>query len=181
MESTTQIFLRVQVSEAESDFVGGEAMALGYADRVQIDSFNFGMKGKLQTPPKPGEKVSNNLDFDQLEATKVFDRASMRLAALLKNRTQLEEVRVTVDQQLEEVGVGKAQNAIIVFHLYQARLVSISLDVSEDDRAATVSETLSFSFRNFSVEYYYKSLKNNKKSDYRDAWLGFQTEYDVQD
>jgi type VI secretion system Hcp family effector len=181
MESTTQIFLRVQVSEDESDFIKGEALVEGYADRVQINSFDFNMKAKEQAPSKPTPDVSNNLDFDPVHVTKFFDRASMRLAALLKSRTQLCEVRITVDQQLEEIGVGKAQNAILVFHLYQARIVDIKLGVSEDKVSAIVKETVSFSFRNFSVEYYFKGTKNNKKSDYRDSWVGFETEYAVQD
>lgn len=180
MESTTQIFLRVQVSESESDFVEGGAYVAGYADRVQIDTFDFGMKAKLQSPAKPGQKVSNNLDFDPVRVTKFFDKSSMRLAALLKARKPLYEVRITVDQQLEDVDVGKAQNAIIVFHLSQARIVDIRLDVTEDKASATVKETVTFSFRNFSVEYY-MGVKSNKKSDYRDAWLGFETEYVVQD
>lgn len=184
MESTTQIFLRVQDSNNEDAFVEGDGRVTGYSGRVQIDSFDFGMKAKLQAPASPGKKeVANNLDFDPVRVTKYFDKASMRLAALLKKRTQLEEVRITVDQQLEEVGaetVAKAQNAIIVFHLYEARIVDIKLDVSEDKVSATIKETVSFSFRNFSVEYYHKGAKNNKKSDYRDTYVDFQTDYDTQ-
>jgi type VI protein secretion system component Hcp len=183
MESTTQIFLRVQSSESEDDFVRGEGMVGGYADRVQIDSFDFGMKAKLQTIPRPDQKVSNNLDFDQVRVTKYFDRASMSLAGLLQNRKKLHEVRITVDQQLEEYGgevSGKAQNAIIVFHLAEARIVDIKLDVSEDKVSATIKETVSFAFRNFSVEYYHKGMKNNKKSDYRDTYVNFQSDWKTQ-
>jgi type VI protein secretion system component Hcp len=183
MESTTQIFLRVQRSEDESDVVKGEGRVGGYAGRVQIDSFDFGMKSKLQAPAKPDQKVTNNLDFDPVKVSKVFDKASMGLAALLRDRKQLYEVRITVDQQLEdyEEKVGKAQNAIIVFHLMQARIVDIKLDVSEDKAGATIKETVSFSFKNFAVEYYYKGTKNNKKSDYRDKAHWFETEYETQD
>lgn len=181
MESTSQIFLRIQVSEAESSAVEGEALVEGYADRVQIEDFNFGMKAKLQAPSKSPQKGSSNIDFDPLEVTKYFDRSSMRLASLLKRREQLYEVRITVDQQLEEIGVGKAQNAIIVFHLMEARISNINLSVSGEGVASTVTETVSFTFKNFSVEYYYKGTKNNKKSDYRDSWLGFETEFQVQD
>jgi len=183
MESTTQIFLKVQFSDDEDDFVRGEGRVGGYAGRVQIDSFDFGMKAKLQAPAKPGQKVTNNLDFDPVRVTKVFDRASMSLAALLQAREELHEVRITVDQQLEdyEDKVGKAQNAIIVFHLKKARIVDINLSVSEDNKGATMKETVSFSFRNFAVEYYYKGTKNNKKSDYRDKAHWFETEYETQE
>ena len=189
MESTTQIFLRVQVSEDEDDVVEGESLAVGYADRVQIDSFSFGMDVKLQGP-RPGK--GSNVDLNQVQVTKFFDRSSTRLAGLLKNgassggkslqdRKPLYEVRITVDQQLEESGIGKAQNAILVFHLLQARIVDIKLDVSGDAKATTIKETVSFAFRNFSVEYYYKGVKNNKKSDFRDQYLEFATEFEVQD
>jgi len=189
MESTTQIFLRIQVTEDEESVVEGESLAVGYADRVQIDSFSFGMDVKLQGP-RPGEGA--NLDLNQVQVTKFFDRSSTRLAALLKggepkggkslqDRKPLYEVRITVDQQLEESGIGKAQNAILVFHLLQARIVDIKLDVSGDAKSTTIKETVSFSFRNFSVEYYYKGMKNNKKSDFRDQYLEFATEFEEQD
>jgi type VI protein secretion system component Hcp len=186
MESTTQIFLRIQVTEDEHSVVEGESLAVGYADRVQIDSFSFGMDVKLQGP-RPGKGA--NLDLNQVQVTKFFDRSSTRLAALLKgdkrpqDRKPLYEVRITVDQQLEEAGIGKAQNAILVFHLLQARIVDIKLDVSGDAKATTIKETVSFSFRNFAVEYYYKDtdVKNNKKSDYRDKYLDFATEFEEHD
>jgi type VI secretion system Hcp family effector len=184
MESTTQIFLKVQFSDDEDDFVESEGQVGGYKGRIQIDSFDFGMKSKLQAPPKPDQKdVAANLDFDPVRVSKFFDRASMSLAALLQDREEIYEVRITVDQQLEdyEDKVGKAQNAIIVFHLKQARIVDIKLDVSEDNKGATIKETVSFSFRNFAVEYYYKGTKNNKKSDYRDQAHWFETEYVPQD
>ena len=184
MESTTQIFLRVQVSEDEDDIVEGESLAVGYADRVQIDSFSFGMKVKPDKP-RPGEGA--NLDLDQVQVGKFFDRSSTRLASLLKGKKSLEErkplheVRITVDQQLEELGIGKAQNAILVFHLERARIVDIKLDVSGDSKSTSIKETVTFSFKNFSVEYYYKGKTNNKKSDYRDKWVGFELGYVEQD
>lgn len=184
MESTTQIFLLVQVGEAENTAVEGESMIGRYAKRVQIDSFSFGMDAKLQAPATSPQKAASNLDFNPVQVSKVFDRASMQLAGLLKDRKQLHEVRITVDQQLEEYGEdvkGKAQNAIIVFHLQNARLAEIKLDVSEDKVSATIKETLSFTFKNFSVEYYFKGLKNNKKSDYRDQYVRCETQYEVQD
>lgn len=176
MESTTQIFLRVQVSDDEDDFVRGESYVEGYADRVQIESFSFGLE-------KPtGPNAVKNMKLHPVEVSKVFDRASPRLAALLKSRTELAEVRITVDQQLEELGVGKAQNAVVVFHLLQARIIDLKLRVSEAGKsAAKVSESLTFSYRNFSVEYWYKGTKNNKKSDFRDQWVGFETEYEARD
>ena len=182
MESTTQIFLKVQFSDDEDDFVEAEGQVGSYEGRIQIDSFDFGMKSKLQAPAKP-QKDDKHLAFDPVRVSKVFDRASMSLAALLQDRDEIHEVRITVDQQLEDYAdeVGKAQNAIIVFHLKQARIVDIKLDVSEDNKGATIKENVSFSFRNFAVEYYYKGTKNNKKSDYRDKAHWFETDYKTQD
>jgi hypothetical protein len=91
----------------------------------------------------------------------------------------LYEVRITIDQQLEEYGGevrGKAQNAIMVFHLKQARLMEIKLDASEDKTSTSVKETLSFTFAGFSVEYYFKDMKNDIRSDYRDKYLAFETD-----
>lgn len=185
MESTTQIFLRVQQTEREDSAVEGESKVGRYADRIQIDSFSFGMDAKLQSPLQSPKAGVSNLDFNPVQVSKPFDRASMRLAELLKARKQLHEVRITVDQQLEEDvddGIGKAQNAIIVFHLLNARLIDMKLDVSEDKAGASIKENLSFTFKKFAVEYYHKSTKsNNKKSDYRDACRRFESQREVQE
>jgi type VI protein secretion system component Hcp len=188
MQSTTQIFLRIQVGAAEDTFVEGKALSGQYEERIQINSFTFGMKAKLQAPVKSNQEAASSISFDTLSVTKVFDRASLRLAALLKGKEQysgkastsipLYEVRITVDQQLEEYGGevrGKAQNAILVFHLKRARLMEIKLDASEDKTSTSVNETLSFTFAGFSVEYYYRSMENTIRSDYRDKYFQFDT------
>lgn len=189
MESTTQIFLRVQITDAEDDFVRGESLAVGYDDRIQIDSFSFGMEAKLQAP-RAGKGA--NIDLNQVQVTKFFDRSSTTLAGLLQGkvdtagkpkplqeRRPLEEVRITIDQQLEEGG-KKEQNAILVFHLLKARIVDIKLDVSGDSRSTTIKETVSFAFKNFEVEYYFRGMENRKRSDFRDQFLGFQTQFEEQ-
>ena len=211
MEATTQIFLRVQVSDDGDDdksLIKGEALVEGYDTRILIDGFSFGMKAKLQAPGSgdraPG-KNPDNCAFDQVTVDKSYDRASWRLAGLLKpanGETQpplLTEVRITLDQQLIEEGQGfnggsKAQNAIMVVHLFKARLVDYKLNVSEEKASATVKEALSFTFQNVAVEYYYKgskvgvensdfkgNLSSKQTSDYRDTWLTFDTEYTIQD
>ena len=183
MESTTQIFLKVQFSDDETDFVEAEGQVGSYEGRIQIDSFDFGMDAKLQAPAKPTKDDDRHLHFDPVRVSKFFDRASMSLAALLQDREEIHEVRITVDQQLEdyEDKVGKAQNSIIVFHLKRARIVDIKFDVSEDNKGASIKETVSFSFRNFAVEYYYRGMTNNRKSDYRDKQRWFETNYTTQD
>ena len=181
MESTTQIFLRVQISNADDDTVQGENLVEGYADRMQIDSFTFGMSAKEVAPVGSHKDIEQNLDLDPVIVTKYFDRASTSLATLLKNKTRLEEVRITIDQQLEERGVGKAQNAILVFHLADARVIDFKLQVSEEKAGATMKETVSFTFRNFSVEYYFKSKGSADLSDYRDGYVNYDTNYKLQD
>ena len=178
MESTTQIFLRVQVTDNESDVVEGESFVGMYAGRVQINSFDFKMSAKQQTGPKVSKTaVVNNMDFDAVSVSKFFDKASVRFARLLKDRKVLSEVRITVDQQLLENDSTKEQNAIIVFHLLSARIVDIKLNVSEDKVGSTLKETVSFSFRNFAVEYYFKK---DKAGDYRDQQAWFETDYVAQ-
>jgi len=175
MESTTQIFLRVQVSDDESDVVEGESFVGEYAGRVQINSFDFKMSAKPQTGPKRSNTaVVNNIDFDAVSVSKFFDKASVRFARLLKEGKVLSEVRITVDQQLEENDATKQQNAIIVFHLLKARIVDLKLSVSEEKVGSTLKETVSFSFRNFAVEYYYKK---DKSGDFRDRQAWFETNY----
>lgn len=193
MEATTEIFLRVQISGDEENVVEGEALVEGYADRMLIDGFSFGMKAKLQAPGPADAKHPDNCQFEHFTVDKVFDRASTRLAGLLKPEKHssqsplLNEVRVTIDQQLVEAGQGfaqgtrKTQNAVMVFHLYNARVVDYKLNVTEEKAGATVKESLTFTFQNADVEYYYRSDKaNTDKSDYRDICSTFHTDYNPQ-
>ena len=185
MESTTQIFLRVQVTDDEDDVVEGESNVGQYAGRVQIDNFTFKMSLQQQSGPKRSDNQPT-LSFDTVKVSKFFDKSSIRFGQLLKQMKKqdqtLSEVRITIDQQLEDPNAGdnaaKQQNAIVVFHLLQARIVDISLDASEADNGTTLKETIDFSFRNFAVEYYFSS--DRKKSDYRDAPAWFETDYKLQ-
>lgn len=178
MESTTQIFLLINVT-SESDYVKGESRVEGYAKRIQIDSFDFGMKAKEQSVRDTGtQAVTGNLDFDAVSVSKYFDRASVRLMQLVKERTEFIEARITVDQQLEERSGERAQNAIIVFHLYNGHVASLKLQTSESDKGASMKENLTLTFRNFAVEYYFKS---DRTRDYRDDYVGFETAYEDQE
>jgi type VI protein secretion system component Hcp len=177
MESTTQIFLRVQVTGAESSAVKGESAVGEYKDRVQINSFDFKTTRQEAAAPKRGDNQPL-LSFETVKVSKFFDIASLRFDQLLKARTLLNEVRITVDQHLWDQDKTKTQNSIIVFHLLQARIVNLALDVSEAGAGSSLKETVEFSFRNFAVEYYFHQDDTN--SDYRDAAAWFQTEYVTQ-
>ena len=210
MEATTQIFLRVQVTADEDSAIAGEVQVDGYDDgRMLIDSFSFGMDATLQSPGPDVKKPDRNCGFHHLTVDKVFDRASTRLAGLLKpaygekDPPLLSEVRITLDQQLIEEGEGyatstqKAQNAIMVFRLLDARVVDYKLNVTEEKAGAAVKEVVSFTFQNVMIDYYYKADKDDKegmetsdykgelsakdRSDYRDACKTFLTLYDPQD
>jgi len=184
MEATTQIFLRVQVNDNEDSAIAGEVEVNGYDDaRMLIDSFSFSMHAFLQAPGPADPKPLENCNFDHLTVDKVFDRASTRLAGLLKpanggkHSPLLTEVRITLDQQLVEDGEGfsatsrKAQNAIAVLRLLKARVVDYKLNVSEEKASATAKEVVTFTFQNVQIDYYYKGDMNNKddrdSSDYK--------------
>ena len=188
MESTTQIFMRVEISD--DDLVAGEAHVGRYSGRMLIDSFSFGVKNQLQGTSVSHDKDAKKLEFDRLNVTKSFDRASTQLAALIKRREPLKEIRITVDQQLLDYGTGddeqysdKAQNAILVFHMHKARVVDFKLNVSEDKAGATVKETVSFTFKQFDVDYFFVGEEQRKKSgyDYRDSNVSFVSQFQTQD
>jgi len=189
MESTTEIFLRVQHGEGDNDVVSGEAQVGRYAGRMQIDSFTFGMNNPLQAPGLSENKDANKLNLDRLVVTKFFDRASTQLAALMKRKEPLEEVRVTVDQQLIETGTdesrgSKAQNAILVFHLAGARVVDFKIGVTEEKAGATVKETVAFTFQQVSIDYYFTSRDKKQEragTDFRDKAVSFDSKYQPQD
>jgi len=180
--SSTEIFLLI-INEAEENMARGEGNVDQYADRIMVNSFSFSMKSKQSSVTQSDESSIGNVDMGTVSVTRPFDAASKVLSQLIKGgeggATKFAEARLTVDQhmtwgQSEE----REQNAIIVFHLLQARIVDIKLDVTEQGTGASLKETISFSFRNFAVEYYYKDTKD---SDYRDKAAWFETEYVPQD
>ena len=177
MESTTQIFLRVQVTDNDDDFVAGESKVGEYADRVQINSFDFkASQPQMSASNRAGQP--SRMFLDTVKASKFFDKTSLRFDQLMKDKKVLCEVRITVDQHLWDEDKTKTQNSIIVFHLLQAKIVEISLDASEADKGTSLKETLEFGFVNFSVDYYFHESDAN--ADYRDRGVSFFTAYDPQ-
>lgn len=185
METTTQIYLQITLDDGRK--IEGESRAGGYENRIDIDSFSFAAKAHKSTLKEVrGKTVKANIDFDSVSISKVFDRASLQLAALMnkaeKRERRFKEAKIAVDQQfIDPDWTGKERNEIVIFYLYDGYIESIKLRTSETGAGASLREDLELTFHEFEIDYYAEDRESGKLAgDYRWQWHGFRCERDPQ-
>ena len=169
MESTTQIFLQLMPHGGEQ--VKGEAHAQGFEQSIELENFSFDLSVE-QSLQKPGRKASANLHRQPVHCTKVFDKSSLVLAQLMKDKVKFDWARLFVDQQLQDQ-VGKDPNPILVIDLLNGYITHIDLRASEGTVSAKISEELTLSYVNFKVWY----CPRAKVGEYRAAEVTYETTY----
>lgn len=183
METTTQIYL--QITMERGGLVSGESTAGGYENRIDIDSFDFNASAKpMSLKSASDKKVRNNLDLKRVSINKVFDRASLQLAGVMKRRERFTEAKIAVDQQyIDPEWSGKARNEILIVYLYGGYVADIRLQTSEGSSGAQIKEILELSFHNFRVEYYAEDRGNSGRlvDDYRWEPCIYETSRDEQE
>jgi type VI protein secretion system component Hcp len=182
MESTTQIFLEITLESGA--LVSGETVVGGYENRIDIESFSFSTGAKKNAlKDLQGGGVTSNIDIDRVTVTKVFDRASLLLAGVLKRHEKFVEAKISVDQQyIDPEWPGKERNEILIMYLKSGYIADIKMQTSEGNAAAAIKETITLSFHNCTI-YYYAEDRNNKGKlgdDYRWEPVIFETERDLQ-
>ncbi|MEO8310243.1 MAG: type VI secretion system tube protein Hcp [Caldimonas sp.] len=173
MDSTTQIYLEITPKKGS---VSGEARAGGYEGRIDIESFSFNAKAKADSlDGVSAKKVEvalageglHNLDVNRVTVSKVFDKASLQLAGMLKGRSvggseregdRFEFAKIAVDQQYIETYSTeesvKYRNEILILTLYDGCISNISLRASEAGVGAQILEEIELAFHNFEIVYY---------------------------
>jgi type VI protein secretion system component Hcp len=181
METTTQIYLELTF---ENGAIKGESPAGGYEKRIDVDSFSFNASAEKQSlQDVDGKTVRNNLEFDRVSISKVFDRASLQLAAAMNGRKKFTEAKLAVDQQyVDPDWEGKVRNEILILYLYDGYIADIKFRTSEGNVGAQIKEDIELSFQNFRVVYYAED--RNKKGlivdDYRTEAHIYETSREVQ-
>jgi type VI protein secretion system component Hcp len=169
METTTQIYLQITLERGGA--VEGDTQAGGYENRIDIDSFQFNASAKkLSLKDVSDKKVRNNLDITRVTISKVFDRASLQLAGIMKRRERFSEAKIAVDQQfIDPAWSGKVRNETLILYLYSGYVANIKLRTSEANAGAQVKEDIELSFHDFRVEYYAEDRGNSGRlvDDYR--------------
>jgi type VI protein secretion system component Hcp len=182
MESTTQLYLQFTL---ERGSIAGEAEAGGYEGRIDIDSFTFSAKAKLDTLKdiEEARTVKNNLDFNRVTVTKVFDRASLQLARMLRGPRQgapgrdrkgerFTVARISMDQQYIESyssdESAKYANEILIVNLLDGCISDIKLRTSEAGAGAQIREDIELAFRDFEIIYYAEDRSDAGKL--QDTW-----------
>lgn len=177
MQTTTQIYLQITLERGKP--VMGESQAGGYENRIDLDSFSFTAKAHKQSlKDVTGKTVRNNLNLSSVSVSKVFDRASLQLASVMKRREPFSEARIAVDQQfIDPAWTGKARNEILIIFLYDGYIADIKLRTSESNVGAQIREDIELSFHDFRVEYYAEDRGNTGKlvDDYRWEACIFET------
>lgn len=177
METTTQIYLELTL---ESGSIKGESPAGGYEKRIDIDSFSFNASADKQSlQDVEGKTVRNNLEFDRLSISKVFDRSSLQLAAVMNQRKKFTEAKIAVDQQyINPEWEGKVRNEILILYLYDGYIADIKFRTSEGNVGAQIKEDIELSFHNFRVIYYAEDRRGKEGlivDDYRTEAHIFET------
>jgi len=152
MESTTQIYL--EITPEDDSALLGQAIAGGYEQRIDIDSFQFAIdvnqntiKGIQQNAGVP------NLKFDTVTVVKKFDNASLPIAGMLAGKKKFTEAKIAVDQQYVED--TKYRNEVLVLTLKSGYVAEITLRTSEGKAGATsIVEDIKLQFHNFEVVYW---------------------------
>jgi type VI protein secretion system component Hcp len=169
MDSTTKIYLQFEFESGELDL--GEAEAIGYKKRIDIDSFHFSVNSKKQSVKSSSkEEVSANIQFDLVTFSKVFDSASIRLIRNLGAHNRFKQAIITVDQQLVD---EHERNEILFIYLHDGYIADIKMRTSDQGKAgSSIKEDVSLSFHRCDIHYYaYKGKKvgGQKKlgDDYR--------------
>lgn len=156
METLPLIFLRIELEEG--GLVKGSSLIGRYESRIMIDSFTFKMSNSEGKVRQTGQAAGSRVHLDDVSISKPFDRSSIELARLAKNRERFTEARLTVDQHKvwsrPVHGQEREQNAIIVFHLLHGFIRELKWNASESGKAASVKETLELTFKQVEIEYY---------------------------
>ena len=175
MDTTTQIYLQITPKKGS---VSGEARAGGYEDRIDIENFSFNAKAKtdsldgvsakkIEVSLEGKGKSLHNLDVNRVTVSKVFDKASLQLAGMLKGRAvggseregdRFESAKIAVDQQYIESYSSdqsvKYRNEILILTLYDGCISNISLRASEAGAGAQILEEIELAFHDFEIVYY---------------------------
>jgi type VI protein secretion system component Hcp len=186
MDTTTQIYLEIT---PERGSVIGETRAGGYEQRIDLDSFSFNAKAKINTlGDVTAKSVKHNVDLKRVTLTKVFDDSSLQLAGMLKGRqskgTEREGDRfslakIAVDQQYVESystdESAKYANEVLIFNLFDGYVASISFRTSESGAGAQILETIELSFHDFEIVYYAED--RSEAGALRDTWRPVRLSY----
>ena len=193
MDTTTQIYLQITPKKGT---VFGEARAEGYEGRIDIEGFSFNAKAKAdsldgvsakkvelarETSREGKGKSLHNLDLKRVTVSKVFDRASLQLARMLKGRAiggseregdRFELAKIAVDQQYIESYSGtesvKYANEILIVNLHDGCISNISLRASEAGAGAQILEEIELAFHDFEIVYYAEN--RSEKGLLQETW-----------
>jgi type VI protein secretion system component Hcp len=149
--SSNQIFLRLTM--ARGNKIRGEASAGGYDGLIEVENFTWAVSSKYSLR-QDRAKVRPQINYDKVKVSKLYDVSSVSLASHMNGRIAFKTAEIIVDHHLQETGLAKAGNPLMVIELRNGYIEDIRISVSEGKLAATVREDMSLSFMNFKITYH---------------------------
>lgn len=165
---STQIFLHF---ELQGRAIHGEASTIGYEGEIELESFNFDLgeespgskkkaeeahqqaiyEAKKEGKPEPKRKTAGK--GNTVVLTKFYDKSSTNFARYLANGLPFDEARISIDHHIAAAGRKKANPAMTI-HLFNGRIKSVDLDLSDSEKSAKLTETIKLSYRKIEIVYY---------------------------
>lgn len=145
----SHIFLDIEFKRAGT--VQGESEYGGFENQIELLDFDWSM----QLNEAQGVDNKRSVTLADVNITKRFDEASVKLMNCLNARDAILVARITVAHRVSESDADANRlRKSFVLEMTKARLESIDLDMTEDDRSIVLQENLKIRFTKMRIERY---------------------------
>lgn len=145
--------------------VKGEATASGFESLIEVDSLSFGAKGKAaaNATVATARAQRTRIEYESVDTTRPADSATPVLMLRHTAGHRFKTAKFTVDRPLDEVGVGKKANPVLVVVLFNVFIDSFKVTTNPGSKSSAVTEEMSLSFDSIEFTYYPDSAEHDKR------------------
>jgi len=143
----SHIFLDIEFKRAGT--VQGESEYGGFENQIELLDFDWSM----QLNEAQGVDNKRSVTLADVNITKRFDESSVKLMNCLNARDSILVARITVAHRVSESDASRLRKSFVL-EMTKARLESIDLDMTEDDRSIVLQENLTIRFTKMRIERY---------------------------
>lgn len=149
----------------DNKLVAGEGTAKDYENRVEIESFSWGLTAKHERGQ--GKRVVTAVKPDMLVLKKFFDKASISLLKAVKNAEGQKVPKPFSTARLQFADMvrvaGQPPKKIMELVLKDGYVEKVTLDAGATGKGMSVRETVSLSFTKLDILYYPKVLAKDTR------------------
>jgi type VI secretion system Hcp family effector len=145
--ASTLLYLTIDF-DGKGRSVAGESTAARYKNRIEVESFSWGLKSTHRDVE--ARKVNTTVKPDVIEIEKFYDKSSPTLARYMKENKRFKWAQL----QYAWVVLGEdRQTQVLNLTLKDGYIETIKLSASGSGKAMAVKETVSLSFRWLEMQY----------------------------